>query len=235
MREARGRLGLQLSAAEDATHIRAAYLEALEREQFERLPGRAYTRSFLREYAEFLGLDPQPLLTAFGDLVPEHETPALQPVGIERPAPIRRHLVALALGGLVLLLIGLAAWRLAGGHKAPLSRPRTHPHAAAPSPRPRPQRHTEQPPAAAIQLVLRASGPCWLWIRAGSTLGPVVYDGTLTAGRTLRYTLTPRRQRLWVRIGAPWNLAVLLDGRSASGLPPGPGNILITRHGIESG
>lgn len=37
--------------------IRVRYLDALETERFELLPAGPYGRSFLREYAEFLGLD----------------------------------------------------------------------------------------------------------------------------------------------------------------------------------
>ena len=234
LREARERLGLQLADAEDATHIRVTYLAALEREQFERLPGRAYTRSFLREYALFLGLDPAPLLDAFAERVPDEEAPALRPIGIEHGPQIRWDRLVLAVGGLALVLIGgVAAWQFGGGRNAVVSTPRTHAEAAAPRPSPSARRHQQAP--APIQLVLRARGNCWLWIRARSTLGPVVYEGTLTAGRTLRYTLSPRRQQLWVRIGAPWNLDVLLNNRNLSGLPPVPGNILITRRGIEPG
>src|SRR5437870_5023815 len=57
LREARGRRGLDLAEVEAATLIRGRYLEALEHEQFELLPVGSYRRGFLREYAEFLGLD----------------------------------------------------------------------------------------------------------------------------------------------------------------------------------
>jgi cytoskeletal protein RodZ len=57
LREARQHRGLDLAEAEEATLIRRRYLEALEQEQFELLPAGSYRRSFLREYADFLGLD----------------------------------------------------------------------------------------------------------------------------------------------------------------------------------
>src|SRR5436190_23378965 len=56
LREARNRQGLELAEVE-ATMIRIRYLEALEQERFHLLPAGPYRRSFLREYAEFLGLD----------------------------------------------------------------------------------------------------------------------------------------------------------------------------------
>src|SRR5579884_1972656 len=56
-REARVRRGLELDAVQKALRIRRRYLEALEHDRFEQLPGEVYARGFLREYAEFLGLD----------------------------------------------------------------------------------------------------------------------------------------------------------------------------------
>jgi cytoskeleton protein RodZ len=230
LREARERLGLRLDDAEEATHIRVTYLAALEREQFERLPGSAYTRSFLREYAQFLGLDPQPLLSAFAELVPEEEAPALRPVGLEHHRSLPRRSLLLALGGLVILLIGLGVWLLAGSHTTPVATPPTH--APKPAPRPQPPHHVRHQAPTAARLVLRARGRCWLWIRTGSASGPVVYEATLTAGRSLHYSLATQ---LWVRVGAPWNLDVLLNGRRVAGLPLHPGNVLITRQGISPG
>ena len=57
LREARSQQGLGYGDVEAAILIRARYLEAIENERFELLPVGAYRRSFVREYAEFLGLD----------------------------------------------------------------------------------------------------------------------------------------------------------------------------------
>lgn len=52
LREARMRQKLELSQIERDTRIRAKYLEALEEERFELLPGLAYAKGFLHTYAE---------------------------------------------------------------------------------------------------------------------------------------------------------------------------------------
>src|SRR5713226_5090425 len=59
LREARERQAFELADVERATKIRLRYLAALEEERFERLPGGAYAKGFLRSYAEFLGLEGQ--------------------------------------------------------------------------------------------------------------------------------------------------------------------------------
>jgi cytoskeletal protein RodZ len=56
---ARERKGVDLYRAERDTKIRARYLAALERGEYRELPGDVYTKGFLRNYALYLGLDPE--------------------------------------------------------------------------------------------------------------------------------------------------------------------------------
>src|SRR6187401_3848479 len=59
---ARERKGVDLYRAERDTKIRARYLAALERGDWRELPGSVYTKGFLRNYALYLGLDPDDVL-----------------------------------------------------------------------------------------------------------------------------------------------------------------------------
>ena len=59
---ARERKGVDLYRAERDTKIRAKYLGALERGDYRELPGSVYTKGFLRNYALYLGLDPDEIL-----------------------------------------------------------------------------------------------------------------------------------------------------------------------------
>lgn len=56
LREAREARGLTISDVQEATKIRGRYLEAIERGEFEALPGEVYVKGFLRSYAEAVGL-----------------------------------------------------------------------------------------------------------------------------------------------------------------------------------
>jgi cytoskeletal protein RodZ len=84
---ARERKGVDLYRAERDTKIRARYLGALERGDYRELPGSVYTKGFLRNYALYLGLDPEDVLLQWrrerGD-----STPASEPV-IVVPRPIQ--------------------------------------------------------------------------------------------------------------------------------------------------
>jgi cytoskeletal protein RodZ len=59
---ARERKGVDLYRAERDTKIRAHYLAALEHGEYNELPGAVYTKGFLRNYALYLGLDPEDVL-----------------------------------------------------------------------------------------------------------------------------------------------------------------------------
>jgi transcriptional regulator with XRE-family HTH domain len=63
--EARTRRGVDLDEVHAATGIRPRYLRAIEQEDWEGLPEEFYARSFIRKYAVFLGVDPEPLVAEY--------------------------------------------------------------------------------------------------------------------------------------------------------------------------
>src|SRR5436309_7240330 len=65
LREARMRARIDISEVEAQTKIRAKYLRAMENEEWDMLPGPVYTKSFLRTYGDYLGLDSRLLVDDF--------------------------------------------------------------------------------------------------------------------------------------------------------------------------
>ncbi len=65
LREAREAKGYTLEEAQATTKISIRYLRALEDGQYELLPTPVHARGFLRNYARFLALDPEPLLARY--------------------------------------------------------------------------------------------------------------------------------------------------------------------------
>ena len=63
--EARTRRGVDLDEVHAATGIRPRYLRAIEEEDWDALPEEFYARSFVRKYAQFLGVDPEPLVDEY--------------------------------------------------------------------------------------------------------------------------------------------------------------------------
>ncbi len=64
LRQAREAQKLALNQVASATHMRERYLRALEEGTYEMLPSMAQARGFLRTYASYLKLDPEPLIEA---------------------------------------------------------------------------------------------------------------------------------------------------------------------------
>lgn len=77
LREARTRRKLDLSEVEAAIKIRVRFLQAIENEEWDALPGGAYTRGFIRTYASHLGLD--------GERLADDYRRSTAPPGGERP------------------------------------------------------------------------------------------------------------------------------------------------------
>ncbi len=67
LRQARAYKGVTLKEAEQATRINRHHLAALEDENFAALPPLIYQRGIVRNYATFLDLDPNKVLTMFED------------------------------------------------------------------------------------------------------------------------------------------------------------------------
>ena len=86
LRRARENKGVSLEETEKATGIRKRYLEALEEGRFEALPGQIQLRGFLRNYANYVGLSGDEMLSLYERRSHSAQTPgAFQPTSAVRP------------------------------------------------------------------------------------------------------------------------------------------------------
>ena len=132
LRDARMRARIDVSEIEAKTKIRAKYLRALENEEWGLLPGPTFVKSFLRTYAQALGLDDKALVEEYR-LSHEHPSEAaLEPIGAGpqrsrgrtgggRPptSPSRAYIaiVGVVVVVIVLLIVGLIS-KGGGGSKS---------------------------------------------------------------------------------------------------------------------
>ena len=65
LREARMGAKIDINQVEADTKIRAKYLRAMENEEWSLLPGEIYSKTFLRTYADYLGIDSRELLDEY--------------------------------------------------------------------------------------------------------------------------------------------------------------------------
>lgn len=97
--------GISMDQAVHETNISRNYLEALESETFEEFPAEAYLIGFLRNYADFLGLDQDKVVGQFRNYkLSEEPTPIEQLVGPPKGAAFRKIFPWVILGVAVLAL-----------------------------------------------------------------------------------------------------------------------------------
>jgi cytoskeletal protein RodZ len=110
--------------AEQATRIRARYLQALEEDEYSALPSGVYSRGFLRNYAIYLGVPPDEVMSAMPERRRRDRRPGVRSVAppIKVSAPQSLWLIAAATAGVLVLValiwLGLSAPGGAQGQRA---------------------------------------------------------------------------------------------------------------------
>ena len=90
LRETRMRNRIDITEVEAGTKIRAKYLRALENEEWDLLPGPTFVKTFLRSYADYLGLDSRLLVEEYKQRFERPSTMELTPFA-RGPGPRREH------------------------------------------------------------------------------------------------------------------------------------------------
>jgi cytoskeleton protein RodZ len=210
LREARMRQRLDITDVEAQTKIRAKYLRALENEDFGMLPGPTFVKSFLRTYAEFLGLDPHLLVEEYRvryDPRDESElTPfARAPSGRQRRRPPRRPAWLPLVAAVVVILALLLVLGLTGGGSndsgtTPTTSTSAKQPATAKSKSKARQTKRKARRARTVKLRIVPAVATYVCVDKG-TGTPVVYEGTLSTpkswkSRHLRINLGRRAVRI---------------------------------------
>jgi transcriptional regulator with XRE-family HTH domain len=196
LREARMRQRLDIADVEAKTKIRAKYLRALENEEFSMLPGPTFVKTFLRTYAEALGLDPHVLVEEYRSAHEAGEEPeVLTPLGPPGSARDRRRgggprrpvgpLLVIGLGVLAvigaLLVIGLLSADDDGGEQQASEETETQPR------RQRTERERERPPRRPRQVVLRITPATETYVCLDNGPGTEIrFEGIIDAPQTYR-------------------------------------------------
>jgi cytoskeleton protein RodZ len=209
LREARMRQRLDIADVEAKTKIRAKYLRALENEEFGMLPGPTFVKTFLRSYAEVLGLDPHPLVEDYrARYEPRDEVEAMHPLGPtglgrdrrRRPGPPGPWVLAgfaLAAVLVTLLVIGLV-----GGDDEP-EQAAEEPTTTQPR-RERPEPREEPPPPQRVTLRIAPEAETYVCLDTGPDT-EIRFEGILSEPQTFR------GRRLRVNLGNT-SVAVTANG-----------------------
>ncbi|OHE81362.1 MAG: hypothetical protein A2107_12175 [Verrucomicrobia bacterium GWF2_62_7] len=213
LQAARERKRISLETAAQATKIKAEYLAALEANKFDHIEAPVYVRGFLRIYAEYVGLDPKPLVNQFNNLKSAESAALAEPPKpiIHRPigktstsvlpdaqTPLSPSLLLALLGVVIgVLLVIWGIWAVFGGAGKTKSEPKPT-DKPAPSATPAkaatesymkpkgvgPMLIIEPPRAAAHSLTLRADEPCEVTVTVD---GAVLFRGNMPRNEVRKF------------------------------------------------
>jgi cytoskeleton protein RodZ len=225
LREARMHARIDISEIESETKIRAKYLRALENEEWDLLPGPTYVKSFLRTYADALGLDGKLLIEEYKlrhERLSDVELQPIAPPGQrERRRPPRASfgrgwLVAAVIVGLVaaLYFLGLKTGGDDDGGSTGSTTPRTsstqtqssssESGAAAATP---PKKKKSKPKVAKLTVV--ATGQVYVCLKAAGQRTPI--DGIVLTGGARQGPYKSSRFR--IQLGTS-EARLVVDGKS---------------------
>ena len=210
---------------EEITKIRVRYIQALEEEKYEILPGTTYVKGYLRTYAKQLGLNPDEIMalynaSAMPEPIPVNES-SNQRVKI-RPSWLRPAII----GSMALLAIVLVISIALSQSRSKLVDPPLFEPAALPT-APQAEKTTPLPSAPIVpnpanvvattqegltmQLVFIQ--PCWIVVRVD---GQPSLQGTYTAGTTKEVKGTNKIEL--VSVGNAGGISVTLNGKALPSL-----------------
>jgi cytoskeletal protein RodZ len=258
LREARIRRGLTIKDVEDVTKIRSRYLEALEQDDFEMIPGSTFAKAFLRTYATYLKLDGDKLVEEYRRTYEVHreepglmrseavQKPRSRTVAERKKRRTRRNQRGYAIAGVfAVVAIFLLIWFGLGarGSESPPLDSASFPSAVS-STNPVGEGVTTTVGAGTgsstttsplvitgenIELLLTVSeGSCWLVVHEDGAEGDELFAGTLSAGGKKTFN---GAKRYWMNVGKPEVLKVSVNGQALT-FDGQAGAYLVTEAGI---
>src|SRR5437879_6085679 len=115
LKAARESLGITAAEASRRLHMRAMFVEALEREEWRTIGEPVYVRGFIRNYARMLGLDAGTIIQSFNECpYVEHSTATSDAALVVEQRPRFRYPWLLAgMSTLAALLVAKVVWTMA--------------------------------------------------------------------------------------------------------------------------
>lgn len=223
LRSERELKGLSIKDIEKATSIRSLYLDAIENDNYSIIPGEVYVKGFIRNYANYLGLDANNIIDLYRqtknppvneNVKKDDKTEEKTDNKLVAPNDSRKGKVKWIIAGVVGVVVVGSLWWILGNHnsqqqQAPETRPApTSPYAPA-QPAPNPS-VTEKPVVQAnpVVVVAKYTDSCWTLVTAD---GKEVYEGIPKVGETLTWEA---KKDITVQLGNASGVEIVYNGQS---------------------
>ena len=238
LRRQRELRGIELREIAEATKISIRFLQALETDRVDVLPGGIFRRSFVREYARYVGLDPERMVAEF--LHAHGEEPVGAKTSEKKPDPAAAAAATSRNGFYRRLFLGALLLGACGAATSFARRSPETPEASAPVPAvvfppgtllPQPLREPATTFAGPLVLTLKAREDCWVALQAD---GRKSFNGIIPAGQS---QTIEAQEELILDVGNAGVLEALINDRPT--LPLGERgevrrNIVINRASLPS-
>jgi cytoskeletal protein RodZ len=236
LRRERELRGVSLREIAEATKISVRFLQALEQDRVEILPGGLFPRAFVRQYARYLGLDAERYVAEFlyvhGRFAPDR--PPASRAASRPPLGLSKGLLLFAAALVAAVALTLRSTR--GERPAPAAA-RNPARSSAPAfpadrvyPAPPPPSSAAAEPEGLV-LTLTAQQSCWVQAQAD---GQVVIDRVLSQGESQTFEA---RGEIVLSVGNAGGLAFTVNDRPGVSLGKSgevKRNIVITRDNLPS-
>jgi len=227
--------GVSIEEVSAATRISTRFLEAMENDQWERLPGGVFNRGFIRSIARFLGLDEDGLVAEYAletHAAADVKAPSQPPTEMPRnwrPAAVALGLIVLLIAGAILGYHRYGARISARLHRTPVQGAAEQGKKLASAPAaPAAGNDTAAVPIA-LQLKLEAGKPADVKVVAD---GKTVFEGSVEADDVKQFEA---REAFEISASDPSALVLELNGQSMPpmGTPGQPGSVTLTRNDLK--
>jgi len=231
--------GVSLDEISAATRISTRFLEAIEKDQWDQLPGGVFNRGFIRSIARFLGLDEDSLVAEYA-LGNSNGAPAPAAAPKARNHMPRNWQPAVTAVIVIVLVLagGIFGWHRYGDDLSAWIHSRYQAVRAAGKPAPdpgsgAPSAATAAPngdPAPVLTLKLQASKAANVKVSAD---GKIVFDGAVQPGDTRQFDA---QSQFDVSAGDSSAITLDLNGQAlpAIGSPGQSGSVNLTRNDLKT-
>lgn len=235
LKKAREEKNISLEEAEEATKIQRIYLQALEEEDLERLPEKVYTLSFIRTYARFLGLDPEPFVRNIKERYAQSEPhlkeeapPQGRVPGTRRWGTVFRPLIIIIIVVFIFVGVGyfIGFFPLTAKEVSPTPTP--YNSGGEETKTEEPVQEEIVPQKLVVELSVPSDPDASCWVRVSSD-GEIVFEGILEAGEKRSFEAL---QEMEIKMGNAGNMSITVNGKDL-GIQGEPGSVVTKKFNLK--